>query len=304
MAYHPKSPSVRFKCPHCECMVHEFIENIPAYDPTADSQADANGFETEAVMCQQCGKNTDVEITASGFGLSAELDQSNNSVEVLDDPIHQPSDEDEYEHYYNHVLPQHPELIYSEAVSDARALQERVAKVYLSDNAFWRMMFVQYFGIIEAYLSDRLIRLIMEDSAALVSLINYNKDWADAKLPVTTLVAEPNALQNWVRKELRELMYHNFVKIDYHYKGALGSSIFPNDDTKKTLMRFVPIRHDCVHRNGRDHDNKSRAVGREDVQTLAAAIEKVVLHIEKALSRRRNPNHAKFEWTPGDGETD
>lgn len=82
-------------------------------------------------------------------------------------------------------------------------------------------------------------------------------------------------------------MYHNFVKIDLYYRNALGSTIFPDEATKNTLMELVPVRHDCVHRYGRDHDGRERSITKADLERLSTTLEGVVAHLEAAFVQRR-----------------
>ncbi len=157
-----------------------------------------------------------------------------------------------------------------------------------------RMLFTQYFSAIEAYLSDRLIGLVSSDGAALASLVKNNIEWMDEKISVTELAANPNALKEWVKKRLVDLMYHNFVKIDMYYRGALGSTIFPDEDTKKTLMRLLPIRHDCVHRYGRDKEGNERDITEADLAILGKALLGMVQHIEGAFAaKNKSPRRSR-----------
>lgn len=149
-----------------------------------------------------------------------------------------------------------------------------------------RMLLVQYFSAIEAYLSDHLIRLVLDDPMAMSALVKGNKEWVADKIEVVELASNPNAIRDWVHMRLRELVYHNFVKIDHYYRSALGSTIFPDEATKKTLMEFVSVRHDCVHRYGRDHDGRERSMSKPDVERPSEALEGMVTHIEAAFSRR------------------
>ncbi|WGI73338.1 hypothetical protein QC756_13285 [Sinorhizobium meliloti] len=149
-----------------------------------------------------------------------------------------------------------------------------------------RMLLAQYFSAIEAYLSDRLIGLISSDDAALASLVKNNIEWRDEKISVAELAANPNALKEWVKKRLLDLIYHNFTKIDMYYRNSLGSTIFPDTDSKTTLMRFLPIRHDCVHRYGRDKDGNERNITDVELDELSGALQAVVRHVESAFEAR------------------
>ena len=110
-------------------------------------------------------------------------------------------------------------------------------------------------------------------------------EWVGERISIADLAADPDALRNWVHKRLRGLMYHNFPKVDHYYRGAIGISIFPDGTTKSTLMSFVPIRHDCVHRYGRDHAGREHKVIKTRLKVLGDALEAVVTHVEASLAR-------------------
>lgn len=150
-----------------------------------------------------------------------------------------------------------------------------------------RMLLVQYFSAIEAYLSDTLIRLVLDEPKAMSALVRGNKEWVGERIGVTELASNPDAFANWVHTRLRELMYHNFSKIDHYYRGAIGASIFPDAETKTTLMKFGPLRHDCVHRYGRDHDGREHQISKLDLNTLGDALETMVGHIEASIAQWR-----------------
>jgi hypothetical protein len=191
------------------------------------------------------------------------------------------------EAYQRENLPENPEQIFKFATYDIDFIAGEVESGgHGSVRALNRMLLVQYFSAIEAYLSDRLIRLVLDDPKAMSALVRGNKEWVADKIAVVELASNPDALRDWVHMRLRKLMYHNFVKIDHYYRSALGSTIFPDEATKITLREFVPVRHDCVHRYGRDHDGRERSISKPDLERLSEALEAMVTHLEAAFARR------------------
>ncbi len=150
-----------------------------------------------------------------------------------------------------------------------------------------RMLLVQYFSAIEAYLSDTLIRLVLDEPKAMSALMRGNKEWVSERIGIVELASNPDAFRDWVHTRLRELMYHNFSKIDHYYRGAIGASIFPDETTKATLMKFGPIRHDCVHRYGRSQDGGEHRISKDSLNSLGGALEAMVLHIEASIANWR-----------------
>jgi hypothetical protein len=278
---------MKFICPGCGATIHEIIEEVPAYDLMADRGADAQGFVDQTVDCSECDRQFIVAIRNTGAGLVAELQDGDTPVQVIDDPISYPDDEWEVEAYQRENLPNDPGQIFKFATYDIDFIaSEMESGAHGSIGALNRMLLVQYFSAIEAYLSDRLIGLVLDDPQSMSALVKGNKEWTADKISVVELASNPNAFRDWVHARLRELMYHNFVKIDLYYRSVMGSTIFPDEATKKTLMEFVPVRHDCVHRYGRDHDGRERSISKTNLETLGGALEDVVNHLEGLFARR------------------
>lgn len=280
-----REPSIEFVCPRCGAAISEPVEEIPSYDILADRESDAQGYVEQIVVCAGCENQFAVSLRNAGACLVAELADHETPVTVIDDPTHEPDDPWEVEAYQRENLPDDPAKIFKFATYDIEHIAAEMEGRGLI-GALNRMLLVQYFSAIEAYLSDRLIGLVLNDPKAMAALVKGNKEWRADKIAVVELASNPNAFRDWVHTRLRELMYHNFVKIDLYYRSALGSTIFPEEATKKTLMEFVPVRHDCVHRYGRDHDGHERSISKADLEKLSAALEGVVAHLEAAFARR------------------
>lgn len=280
-------PSVRFVCSGCGATIREILEEVPAYDLMADRESDAQGFVEQAVECSECDRQFTVGIRNTGAGLVAVLQDENTLVTVIDDPTASPDDEWGTDAYQRENLPNDPGQIFKFATYDIDFIASEVESGgHGSIAALNRMLLVQYFSAIEAYLSDRLIRLVLDDPKSMSALARNNKEWAAEKISVVELASNPDAFRDWVHTRLRELMYHNFVKIDQYYRSALGCTIFPDEPTKKILMEFVPVRHDCVHRYGRDHDGRERRISKADLDKLGSALENMVAHLEGLFVRR------------------
>ncbi len=280
-----QEPSLEFVCPRCGDTISETIEEVPSYDVLADRESDAQGYVEQTVACSGCEHQSTVGIRNTGARLVAELADHKAHVSVIGDPIHVPDDPWEAEAYQRENLPEDPAKIFKFATYDIGHIAAEMEGRGLID-ALNRMLLVQYFSAIEAYLSDRLIRLVLDDPKAMSALVKGNKEWAADKIGVVELANNPDAFRDWVHSRLRELMYHNFAKIDLYYRSAMGSTIFPDETTKRTLMAFVPVRHDCVHRYGRDHDGSERSISKSDLEGLSEALEGMVAHLEAAFDRR------------------
>lgn len=283
-------PSVRFECPNPECMaeVWEYITDCPAQNEHGDT--DPKGVKVQRIMCQHCNNYVDLSIYYSDSTLCADIEGSATDVNVIDPPDSDDNfdEDDAYEDYILLNTPQDPLSIYQDAVFDTDDLIADVGRLPYRSAAFSRMIFTQYFSMIEAYLYDKLISIIKTDNEALIKLVDKNTEWEKSSVRIKDIVNKPDFLQTWIQTELKKTLFHNFIKVDHYYKGALGISIFPDNDIKVRLLRATPIRHDCVHRNGRDQDGEKRDITIGDLDTLKTDIDSVVRHIESIIAARRS----------------
>jgi len=147
-----------------------------------------------------------------------------------------------------------------------------------------RMAFIQQFAALEAYLADTLTRQILENSSALSRALTGLDSLKDIKLPLADIAANPDIVKVTVAGALRDLLYHNFGKVDAIWKIALQFSIFPDAGVKQRMFKRIPIRHDCVHRNGRDmHGNEHPEVDFDFVLQVGEDVHAMMMHIEDAL---------------------
>lgn len=272
-------PAVKFTCPECDSTVHEFIEGL-TYQVRIDSEDSAENTNNQHVMCSHCNNSFDVAVSATPFGLVASLPSSPDidvTVEPADDLFYY---EDEYEQYLRNFRPTHPDKIYSRSILDLKNILRKTGSSFDDVPAFYRMIFVQYFAIIEAYLCDRLINAVSDHRNALLNLIDKHKHWSDEKISWLEVLRDSSAIEKTVQEKLQKELYHNFGAVDWNYKNALGFSIFPTPDTRRTLSKYVLIRHDCVHRNGRTKEQKEHLLDQDDVKIVSDAIQEMFLHIE------------------------
>lgn len=59
------------------------------------------------------------------------------------------------------------------------------------------------------------------------------------------------------------------------------------------LMKCISIRHDIVHRNGKDKDGNLRIINKDDVLNIATSVSEFILNIENQLTDKDIDNTLK-----------
>jgi len=83
-----------------------------------------------------------------------------------------------------------------------------------------------------------------------------------------------------VSEYLIDIVWHNIPKVKYLYETVLGID-FPNDSGN--IYKFVAIRHDLVHRNGRMKNGKFHIIRLLELQFLFEEVEKFIASINKQI---------------------
>ena len=90
-------------------------------------------------------------------------------------------------------------------------------------------------------------------------------------------------LQKRVKDDLFELMYHNLPKISNIYKIIFDIDI---PDNMGEIMQRIKIRHDLVHRNGKDKNNKEINISKPQLVETYDLIYNFIKEIDNKLNER------------------
>jgi len=143
-----------------------------------------------------------------------------------------------------------------------------------------RMAFIQLFAAMEAFLTDTLLERVLTDRDRLARVLAGVNDLKAVKLSLSDILADPEIVQHKVAEEIHKMSFHNFNKTDAVWNVAFGHSIFKNQQVRERLLRYVGIRHDCVHRNGKSEEGIVSPVDFSLVREVAHHFKGTALYIE------------------------
>jgi len=269
-----------FRCPPCGGQVRDVI-----FIPDSSSVwRDEHGFSTEGeaeIMCGYCTSDFKLNVRNATGRVFAQVVGHPQVAVACTGATHR----DELEIL---ELPWEIENTPSDSLVDALKDVEEVIKT--TDAIFYvrtlsRMAFIQQFAALEAYLSDTLTNRILDDPDALSRALTGLDNLKDIKLPLREVAANPDIVKTTVAKSLQALIFHNFPMVDAIWRVGFGFSIFPNQDVKQRMLVRVPLRHDCVHRNGKDKDGREHEkLDFDFVLQVSEDVHAMMMHIEDAFS--------------------
>jgi hypothetical protein len=153
-----------------------------------------------------------------------------------------------------------------------------------------RMIFSHQITAMEAYLSDRLLRAVLDNSEAMNRLMAHDKELSQKKFTLAQIAADPDLVTNTVQRHLRSIVYHNLDRVDALYRIAFDVKIIDLIGDAPALFKAIKLRHDCVHRNGFDENGiKLNVFTIEFGQNVASDIMAFVGRVETEMRAKASP---------------
>lgn len=248
-------------CPVCGGIMQELEETEESLDSMTDGQqADYLAGFNHLFYCVDCNFSTvkDIEVEDSNF---ADI----------------------------------PSEYYLNAIYGLKDLKESINNFELlkplsQDNFFIRLFYINSITILETYLSDALKYNVSRNYDNIKQFIHtYEPFKKEIKYTLPQIISRSESkdikeiydfMKNEALRELNELLYHNIHKIKEIYKKVLDVN-FPQD--LNLIFKGIEIRHDLVHRNGKNKDGKYISISLADLNKLIDEIEHLIDGIYKQL---------------------
>jgi len=288
---------IAYRCPSCATIVFEDCE-LPAFDETSDSRGDAVE-ETECVGQCSCGEEIEFTITAYGANYYEVVAREEPRLTVA---LYYPptiEDEEEYEMFLDPPELDDPYRIFLRSSSGLSGLARIELPVERLEQSQFRMLYANHIAIMEAYLCDRLIDLISYDDEVLRQFVIKHQPLKSMTVPVHSVLGHPEIARKQALKYLRDFLYHKLDAVQSIYKDAFGINVFTNAARKEALAEMIRIRHDLVHRNGRDKlTGEMHTFQPIELSRVSQAVAGLVHEIENSLQHHVRMKRFRLFETP------
>lgn len=260
--------TIKWRCPMCGTENESDAFSVPTPNYVAETHHDSIESEWYEDYCSNCDHCINVELYNGFYGGTLEVDLDNE--EVLDIDVEYPEEDDVW---YDKELfdATHADVI--KVMEKIDSLDEDM-KFYL-----YKLLYANLITSMEAYLSDTLIKYVTENDGYLRKFTETYRPFRNQTFTTDDIFNRMDHLKDIVKGELRELMYHNLPKIKQIFMDSMGVDI----GVIKDLYKAVLIRHDIVHRNGKDKDGKEHVITKENVEQLCALVNDFIYNIECQL---------------------
>ncbi|WP_318855002.1 hypothetical protein [Sinorhizobium meliloti] len=289
----PASFQIQFDCPKCGEPVEDEIDDV-AFDWTADRMSDGIGTVASKVYCQECGAEHDVEVIAKPGEKQVVLVKHPETVIRF----HDDTFDGDIDAFLDSYIPYDAFEVYQEAHKEIGNIDLSAAGLLPVKHALLRMLYVQYVVILEAYLSDRLINLILNDNEKLIALIGTVEALRNTTPKLIEIAKDPDIVVKHVKSYLHEFSFHKFSEAAKLYRAVLGVNIFADEANAKEMDEIRVKRHHLIHRNGRDNEGKYVAVTAMEVLRVRKLVDEMVRRIEDVYQRYEFEKALEAETLP------
>lgn len=211
-------------------------------------------LERDAYICQYCGKKLSyreavldhVKPRASGGEAIAE-----NLVTACKSCNCRKADKT-LQQYLLDVIKSNTEYhkTFHESIKNIHIMLDTSMENEIISQAFFRMLYANIVTSMEVYLSDGFINTVMANPALIRRLIESDPEFSKRKFTYSDIYNCMDKLEDAVKEHLLGVIYHNIWAVKKMYESVLNIE-FPKS-TIQPVNEAVMIRHDIVHRNGKN----------------------------------------------------
>jgi RiboL-PSP-HEPN len=145
---------------------------------------------------------------------------------------------------------------------------------------FRRMLYASVITALETYLSDRFVSSITNNPEKLRKFVETFPRFKKESIKVSDTFKKSGSLEREVKLILLgEILWHRLIVVANMFHATFGVD-FPDPKALAELLRAVEVRHDLVHRSGKNKDGAEHTITPEDIEKVVVESETLVKWID------------------------
>lgn len=257
---------LKFNCPYCGEENETDALYIPSPDLTSETHHDSINSEDYEHQCHNCDHLFNICLYNGIYGGDGEISDVDGIIVDEEFP--------EEDHY----LESYSSTYFNDNVQETIKTLEKIENLDpASRSLLYRTLYANVISSMEAYLSDRLIQKIRSDENIKRKFVETYEPYKESKFSISEIFKKIESIDSYISKSLRDIIYHKLHIVRAIYKNTLDVDLGEIGE----LMKCVNIRHDIVHRNGKDRNGELRDITKSDVEEVAAKVSELIDNIER-----------------------
>jgi len=145
----------------------------------------------------------------------------------------------------------------------------------------YRIMYANVITVIETFLSDSFTKIVIKNENFKLKLLDSIPELSQKKLNLRDAYDWIENMDDNITEVLQTISFHNLGKVKGMFENVLGIN-FPDD--MGYIYKAIIIRHDIIHRNGKNKKGEIIKITREIIQELIEVVDKFIKYIESQIS--------------------
>lgn len=157
-----------------------------------------------------------------------------------------------------------------------------------NSSIYLKMRFSYAVTLMESCLSEMIKSVTMQYEAFRRNAINEVNDLKNLKISAPLLLDKnpKDILDNAIMGHLSHVLYHNMDKVSKVYKEIIGEKFpDPMNDNNQVVRDLMILRHDIVHRNGKNTEGEEIHIDLDKVDLCIAHIRDFVDRVHEYIDR-------------------
>ncbi|MFM1001212.1 hypothetical protein WFK94_20465 [Yersinia enterocolitica] len=124
-----------------------------------------------------------------------------------------------------------------------------------TSETFYKMQIAYCVTIMESCLGDMIKSIVLSDNRYRNNAIYHIEHLRKKEIKLVNLIDKEDVVGKSVQEYLTGILYHDITMVEKTYRAILKNDEYKQIETKK-IDALTKIRHDIVHRNGKNRDGK------------------------------------------------
>lgn len=142
-----------------------------------------------------------------------------------------------------------------------------------------RQIFISVISTMETFLFEVFISTTINETEYLKKFISTHPAFKQSKFELRDIFTEYDRIEETAKKIMLDTIYHNLPSVSNMYKDTFGITFPPINE----VYKYVMLRHDLVHRNGKDKDGNPVPISDKDIIEMMDKISAFIFEIAKSL---------------------
>lgn len=277
-----KSIIVEFDCDNCGQRVISEQIAVPSPNYMAEKASDSHGENEDYVVCEKCDKDFTITVYAGMSDGYIEIDDVDDETISIQEITSDRELETFFDFQINTII---ESTNYLSTFQDEILKLKKLNEVNLENDDLQETLLRQIFSgaitCLEDYLSTTIIQNVLNNENYFKQFVKTFRGIKGMKFELCEIYEKLDKLTDIVKKELINVIYHDLPKVKGMYQDTFKIE-FPEI---KELMKAIYVRHDLVHRNGKNKEGEKILLTKEKVVNIIDLVESFV----KDLNERLDP---------------